>query len=522
MANTLLHERVGSPSCADAEPRVRSADTGEPYLRAMLDACASGAALLDETGTVLYVNGAWRRLAAKHGLEHELYGVGLNYVEICGRVAGASAEEGAAIAEGVGRVLAGGEAEFQKECVRHRSAARRCLLVHAVRLDVPDTFRVLVTHEDTALNHWTSEAERKHEERLRLLLEMTNILPWEAEVETGLFTYVGEQAVKMLGYPTELWYEPDFWVSHIHPEDRERVVADRRKYSKARDNYELEYRMTARDGRVVWLQDMVSVVHESESHITARGFLIDITEHKKTEEALISLSGRLINAREEERKRIARELHDDLNQRMALLSIELEQLGQAIQKPHGLRPLVHNLQTKAKEISAEIHRLSYRLHPSKLDHLGLVAAVASLCEELAEGRGLKIEFQQRGFPVAVPKDVSLCIFRIAQESLRNCVRHSGARRARVVLDKAKAILRLTVSDDGCGFDTESGAMKKGLGFTSIRERLRLVGGDAVIYSRPGAGTRIVVSVPLAGGDGVEPGEGNELGEDTSQLLGERL
>src|SRR5215213_3846484 len=165
MANGLLQESVESPSYAGAGPGVRRADTGELYLRAMLDACASGAALLDESGTVLYVNGAWRSLAAKHGLERELYGIGLNYVEICGRVAGASAEEGAAIAEGVGRVLVGGETEFQEECVFQRSAARRCLLVHAVRLDVPGTFRVLVTHEDTALNHWTSEAERKHEER---------------------------------------------------------------------------------------------------------------------------------------------------------------------------------------------------------------------------------------------------------------------------------------------------------------------------------------------------------------------
>ena len=519
MANGLLQESSEFPPYADTGPGVRRADTGELYLRAMLDACASGAALLDESGTVLYVNGAWRGLAAKRGLEHELYGVGLNYVEICGRVAGASAEEGAAIAEGVGRVLVGGETEFQKECVCHRSAVRRRLLVHAGRLDAPGALRVLVTHEDTAINHWTSEAERKHEERLRLLLEMTNILPWEAEVETGRFTYVGEQAVRMLGYPTELWYGPDFWRSHIHPEDRERVAADHRKYSKARDSYELEYRMTARDGRVVWLQDMVSVIREGGSPTTVRGFLIDITERKRTEEALVSLSGRLINAQEDERKRIARELHDDLNQRMALLSIELEQLGQRIKKPRGLRSLVHNLQTKAKEISAEIHRLSYRLHPSKLDHLGLAAAVTSLCEELSEGRGLKIEFQQKGFPAAVPKDVSLCVFRIAQESLRNCVKHSGARRARVLLEKAEASLRLSVSDDGCGFDTESGAMKKGLGFTSIRERLRLVGGDALIYSRPAAGTRIVVSVPLAGGDAVE---GNEPEDETSQLSGERL
>ena len=183
---------------------------------------------------------------------------------------------------------------------------------------------------------------------------------------------------------------------------------------------------------------------------------------------------------------------------MALLSIELEQLSQRVQKPHSLRPLVHSLQTKAQEISAEIHRLSYRLHPSKLDHLGLAAAVESLCEELSGSCKLRAEFRQTGMPAHVPKDVRLCLFRITQEALRNCVKHSGARRARVVLEGAGGGIRLSVSDDGCGFDTQSGALERGLGFTSMKERVRLVGGRLQIYSRPARGTRIEIWVPLEG------------------------
>jgi PAS domain S-box-containing protein len=372
------------------------------------------------------------------------------------------------------------------------------VLIHAARLNLPGASRILVTHEDTALNKWTSETERKNEERLRLLLEMTNIIPWEADVQSGRFTYVGEQAVRMLGYPTEDWYEPDFWSSHIHPEDRERAVADCLKCSETQDNFEIEYRMMSRDGRAVWLQDMVNVIRTNGCPSTIRGFLIDITRRKQAEEALMNLSGRLINAQEEERKRIARELHDDLNQRMALLSIELAQLGDKIQKPRNLRPLIESLQTKAQEISLDIHRLSYRLHPSKLDHLGLAAAVESLCEELSKSGKLKIEFHQKGFPAAISIDVRLCVFRIAQESLRNCIKHSSALRARVVLEKTEGAVRLSVSDDGRGFDTESDAMKKGLGFTSMRERLRLVGGRLRILSRPAKGTRIEISAPLTG------------------------
>lgn len=455
--------------------------------------------MLNEAGTILYVNGTWRQLAAKHGLCQAFYGVGLNYIEICRQVSGASADEAVAVVDGVSQVLLGRETEFHKEYVSHRSGASRCMLLHAARLNAPGTFRVLVTHEDTSLNRWTSESERKHEERLRLLLEITNILPWEADVESGRFTYVGEQAERMLGYPTERWYEPDFWSSHVHPDDRMRAVAGRLKYSKTRDNYEIEYRMIACDGRTVWLQDIGSVIRRGGRPSAVRGFLIDITERKRTEEALVNLSGRLINAQEEERKRVARELHDDLNQRMALLSIELAQLEQKLQKPRNVRPLVESLQTKAQEIAADIHRLAYRLHPSKLDQLGLASAVESLCEELSGGGDFKIEFRQEGLPETVPKDVRLCLFRIVQESLRNCVKHSGALGAHVALERAGGAVLLTVSDDGRGFDTESDAMKNGLGFTSMRERLRLVGGKLRIHSQPSKGTRIEVSVPLKGG-----------------------
>jgi PAS domain S-box-containing protein len=499
MLDRLEQESVESCLFVDAGLNEHRRDAGELYLRATLDACASAAALLNEAGTILYVNGGWRQLAAQRGLAYDLYGVGLKYIDICEQVSGASVQEAVPIVEGVRRILLSRATEFQKEIVYRRSTGSQYVLIHAARVDVPSAFRVLVTHEDTALSKWTSEAERRTEERLRLLLEITNILPWEADVESGRFTYVGEQAVSMLGYPLEQWYEPDFWSSHLHPDDRKRAFEDCLKYSQTLDNYQFEYRMIARDGRIAWFHDIVSVIRKNGVPATIRGFLIDITERKRTEEALINLSGRLINAQEDERKRIARELHDDLNQRMALLSIELAQLEQQTHKPRNLGPIVESLQTKAREISAEIHRISYRLHPSKLDHLGLAAAVESLCEELSQGHKLKIKFHQKGSPEALPKDVRLCVFRVAQESLHNCIKHSGARDARVVLERTERAIRLSVSDNGCGFETESGALKKGLGFTSMRERLRLVGGELQISSQPLKGTRVEISVPLTRG-----------------------
>lgn len=340
------------------------------------------------------------------------------------------------------------------------------------------------------------EEARNDDERLRLLLEMTSTLYWEGDLERCRLSYVSDQACKILGYSIEQWHQFDFWISHIHPDDRDRVRAEVLKNSDTRDSFTFEYRMVANDGRAVWFSDRVNVVREDGRPKRPRGFLIDITERKRTEETLINLSGRIIDAQEEERKRIARELHDDLNQRMALLSIELAQLGQKAQKVRSFRALIHHLQTTAQEISAEIHRLSYQLHPSKLDHLGLAPAVESLCEELSGRRVTKIDFHQIGFPAHLSKNISLCLFRIAQESLRNCLKHSRAQRARVVLEKTDRHIRLSVADDGRGFNPDSGAMEQGLGFTSMRERLRLVGGTLRVYSQPSNGTKIEAVVPL--------------------------
>jgi PAS domain S-box-containing protein len=468
----------------------------ELYLRAMVDSYSSGVAVLDEIGTILYVNRPWREFAIQHGARADFYGVGHNYLEARRQAADALAEQSEALAEGINQVLLGRENDFQQEYLSRNSIPRRWVRIHAARFDLPRAVRVLITHEDVTESKQTTEARQKEAERLQLLLNVTHVLPWEANLPTSRFTYVGDQAVNMLGYPAEAWYQPDFWAAHLHPDDREHAVAKCIEYSNAQDNYELEYRMIAKDGRVVWLHNLVSVIREDGRPRTIRGFSIDVTESKLNEAALRDLSGRLINAQEEEQRRVARELHDDLSQRMALLSMELEQIGQ-IKEPTDLRCLLESLQVRAREISADIHRISYKLHPSQLDHLGLAAAVRSLCQELSAKGKLKVELQQDGFPADLPKEVTLCVFRIAQEALRNCVRHSGAGTARVMLETAGEEIRLSVSDDGCGFETDSEAMKKGLGFTSMRERLRIVGGEMQVHSQPMHGTVIEVSVPLA-------------------------
>lgn len=326
------------------------------------------------------------------------------------------------------------------------------------------------------------------------LLAVTKIVAWEGEVKDQRFSYVSEHALAMLGYPIASWLEPNFLATHLHPDDLLRVLTAYQKQTRTAEHFDLTFRMLTSDGCVVWVKNLVSVVREDGRPSRMYGFMIDISERKRAEEALRDLGGRLIAAQEEERRRVARELHDDLNQRLALISRELEQLGQKIPKP--LRKSVQTLEKQASEVSTEIHRLSYRLHPAKLDYLGLPSALASLCKEVTESGGVKVQFHQTGFPASINRDITLCLFRIAQEGLRNCVKHSGAESARVVLTKTQQAVQLSVSDNGCGFDTSSEVMEKGLGFLSMKERLHPLGGEIKIYSSPLRGTRLEVMVPL--------------------------
>ena len=334
-----------------------------------------------------------------------------------------------------------------------------------------------------------------HEFPLSALLDEAKILVWTADAASSRFTYVSTQAKKMLGYPVKQWYEPSFLASHVHPDDQRKVLSFFGDYSHLDRHREITFRVFAKNGRVVWLRNLTNIEIEDGKPEQVYGFMVDISDRKLADEALLDLGGRLISAQETERGRIARELHDDFNQRMALLSIELEQLGRGIDEPVKQK-IFEKLQRQVKDISADIHRLSYRLHPSKLDHLGLAAAVSSLCEEFSESSKRKIVCHRIGFPATLPKEVELCLFRVAQEALRNSVRHSRAESIRVVLVKTRNAVRLSVSDDGCGFNPKSEVMQSGLGFISMRERLHIVGGEMRVYSQPRRGTRIEVSVPL--------------------------
>jgi len=229
------------------------------------------------------------------------------------------------------------------------------------------------------------------------------------------------------------------------------------------------------------------------------GGCIDMTERFEAQARLRELSGRLIRAHEEERRRVARELHDDLQQRLALLAIELEglALGRPLGGDAGWAAEARRLWTRTNEIASEVHRISHRLLPLKLETLGLLSTVESYCRELGQ-QGVRVVFSPENVPADVPDEVALCAFRVLQESLRNVVKHSGSPEAHVSLRARDGALVLAVSDFGSGFDVRSAASRGGLGLLSMRERLRLVGGEIDVQSTAGSGTRVEMRVPLAG------------------------
>jgi two-component system, NarL family, sensor kinase len=221
----------------------------------------------------------------------------------------------------------------------------------------------------------------------------------------------------------------------------------------------------------------------------------EIVERRQTERRLEELAGRLISAQEDERSRIGRELHDHVSQRLGILAIKIDQLRMASAVPTSIDPALEELRKQTSEITDDIHALSHRLHSSMLDHLGVVPALQRLVGECADRYAIPIAFTHGPLASPVSSEVALCLFRIAEESLTNVAKHSRAAAARVDLSSDVEGIRLTIADTGVGFDPGVLETKAGLGFVSMRERLRLVHGTIRVAAAPDHGTSIEVWVP---------------------------
>ena len=256
-------------------------------------------------------------------------------------------------------------------------------------------------------------------------------------------------------------------------------------------------RRQRKDGTFIDVELHGVKVFSGESFVGAFAIYQDITERRKAEEKLVALRSRLARAQEEERARIARDLHDDAGQRLALLSIDLEQLKQdSMRLKSSLTQQLEALVKAASEITSDVHNVSRRLHPSQVELLGLPAALSNFCKDFAAHNGVEVVFVNAGVSQKPRQDAALCLFRVAQEAIRNVQKHSGAKKAFVQLDEIGGSMRLRVSDQGRGFDPESPDFSQGLGLLSMQERLHSLGGELFIHSRRSGGTCIEACIPL--------------------------
>jgi PAS domain S-box-containing protein len=338
---------------------------------------------------------------------------------------------------------------------------------------------------------------RESEQRFRRVADSAPVLIWMSGTEK-LCTFFNQSWLNFTGRTLEQEMGIG-WAVGVHPDDLDRCLGIYSDAFDARVEFEMEYRLRRFDGAYRWIVDYgVPRFEPDGSFYGYIGTCVDITERKAAAESLELLSGRLITAQEEERGRIARELHDDFSQRLALLGIGLSRLwNKRPESEAEERTLVRELWNRTQEISSDVHRLSHQLHSSKLQHVGLGPAVMGLCDEISEKYGIQVEFTDHGVAPQISKDVALCLFRVAQEALSNVVKHSRAKQAQVELCNANNEIRLRIVDAGLGFDVSLSNKDVGIGLVGMRERLRLVGGRLSVQSAPTRGTEILAEVPLS-------------------------
>lgn len=452
--------------------------------------------VLDLHGNIISINSPTNVFASRG--ESEELRPGLNYFDVCRRAAEQGSHDAAAALDGLQQVCSKG-GHFEMEYLSRSEGLERWFHMSAVPLATKQG--IVVTHTDVTQRKLAELDLRESEGRFRLMADSAPVLMWTSgpdrlctNVNKGWLDFTGKRLEEELA---------EGWARGVHPEDLQRCLDIYKSAFDARQPFAMEYRLRRFDGEYRWITDHgVPRFRDDGAFAGYIGCCVDITEQKEAELARAEIGGRLILAQEEERARIARELHDDINQKLGLLAIDIQQLQQRL--PQGTkdrRDALNSLFESINRVSADVQRLSHQLHSSRLDYLGLPAALRRLCEEFTAQYGISIESAIQDPCTDAAREVNLCLFRVAQECLTNTAKHSAARHVRMELWCHDSSIRLRISDDGKGFDPEEQGKRHepGLGLISMRERLRLVSGQIAIQSQQGTGTSITAIVPTQGG-----------------------
>ena len=454
-----------------------------------------GVLILDRRGVIITMNEPWTSpWRGQESWARDVVAPGVNFLDVCAAATWAGVADAAAAREGITLVCNGRTSDFTLEYRSDVTGDERWGLMTVIPLRHENGGAVVALTDITERKR-AETAMRQGEDRFRQLADALPVGIWMSDAG-GARIYVNRSWCDLIGRP------PDHalglrWRDDIHPNDLERCMEVYRHAFVSRESFSVEYRMRRHDGQYRWwLDDGAPRYGASGGFLGYIGAVTDVTDCRSVRKTMHALSGQLIEAQEQERARIGRELHDNVSQRLALLSIDIDRLWEAL--PDGADDLaagVARLRSASRDVAREVHDLSHRLHSIKLEALGLVPAVRGHCREVSQ-HSIQVQFWDANVPNTLGDDAALCVFRIVQEALANVVKHSGAAEARVMLSGGDGEIVLRVEDGGCGFEPDTRC--DGIGLMSMRERVQLVGGDITVRSTPNQGTVIEARVPVQG------------------------
>jgi PAS domain S-box-containing protein len=375
---------------------------------------------------------------------------------------------------------------------------------------------IVIATEDVTAQVEAKHALHEREERSDQVIRLANFGIFDQDHRTGK-VYWSPVMREICGVGLDAPSSFESFIQLVHPEDREMVMTAIRQATDptSDDLYSLEHRLLSPDGSIHWVSFRSWTLFDTDGSerrpTRTLGAMIDITKRKQAEEALHhnqlelhqqqvqleELTSKLLTAQEQERQRIARDLHDDVSQRLAALVLEVASLEHHPScVPSGFAQALAPLRERLEQLSDDVHTLAYRLHPSLLEHAGLCPAVEDHVHQVSRRTGLPIHLKIRGVPGAVPLDRATCLFRIMQESVQNVVKHAQATAVTVLLRGSSRGISLSVADNGKGFDPhDNHTHLRGLGLSSMEERVRQLHGFLRIQSRPANGTKVCAWVP---------------------------